>query len=167
MRASACLAVLAATNVAAHPLCFFDDRPTDYDVTLGYCDNSIAPSGACCTSEEEAALSELVDAAFAEGVVPSDACFELYKEVGRLISRALFSSRSGCVSRTPLAVRPDVCNLSVGEKWNLLNLSLFFFPSSALLLLVMRTTGPYKDHRPLQEWPPIPPRGCHVCASSS
>ncbi|CAM9199998.1 unnamed protein product [Ectocarpus sp. 12 AP-2014] len=81
MRAYACLAALAAMKVAAHPLCFIDDKPTDYDQVLTYCDNSIAMSGACCTDEEEAQVEANYNAAFAEGVVPSSECAALYKEV--------------------------------------------------------------------------------------
>ncbi|CAM9509059.1 unnamed protein product [Ectocarpus sp. 4 AP-2014] len=81
MRAYACLAALAATKVAAHPLCFIDDKPTDYDQVLTYCDNSIAMSGACCTDEEEGIVEANFNAAFAEGVVPSTTCAALYKEV--------------------------------------------------------------------------------------
>ncbi|CAN0493480.1 unnamed protein product, partial [Ectocarpus sp. 12 AP-2014] len=52
MRAFAYLAALVATRVASHPRCFFDDRPTDYDQVLTFCDNSIAAHGACCTDDE-------------------------------------------------------------------------------------------------------------------
>ncbi|CAB1106281.1 unnamed protein product [Ectocarpus sp. CCAP 1310/34] len=98
MRAYACLAALAATKVAAHPLCYFDDRPTDYDQVLTFCDNSIAMSGACCTDEEEGQVEANFDAAFAEGVVPSSECAALYKEAPtRTVLRRLSLSRAVCL----------------------------------------------------------------------
>lgn len=73
-------AVLFATSVAVvsgHPLCYFDDRPTDYTEVLTFC--PAAEEGACCNDAEEV----LVEAQFnAMGNLTGD-CIDLYTEVSR------------------------------------------------------------------------------------
>lgn len=67
----ACSPILAA----AHPLCYVDDRPTDYDQVLTFCPE--AQNGACCTDLEEAEVATLYDDA---GLLTGD-CADLYKQV--------------------------------------------------------------------------------------
>lgn len=67
--------VLAGHRVASHPLCYIDDKPTDYEQELTYCPE--AQDGACCTDIEEANVSDTVSAA---GDL-TDECYELYKKV--------------------------------------------------------------------------------------
>lgn len=131
MRAYAYLVALAtATRVASHPLCFIDDRPTDYDQTLTYCGDitDIDVSGACCTDLEEAQVEANFNAAFAEGVEPSVECAALYKEVGRPSIVILFVVVSGVSARTlPFACeqRSSDMQISVGKQ-KAIDSSLFF-----------------------------------------
>ncbi|CBJ28221.1 conserved unknown protein [Ectocarpus siliculosus] len=81
MRSFACLAALVATQVASHPLCFIDDKPTDYDQVLTFCDNSIASSGACCTDDEEAQVVVDFNAVTPVGEELTGDCPDLYKQV--------------------------------------------------------------------------------------
>lgn len=77
MRAYALLAALLAGKIAAHPLCYIDDKPTDYDQVLTFCPEPQA--GACCTDLEEA---EVVARYNAVSSVPlTGNCADLYKEV--------------------------------------------------------------------------------------
>ena len=77
MRSSLCvLAGLFAGRVASHPLCFIDDKPTDFDQVLTFCPE--AQDGACCTDIEEDNVSAAVDAV---GPISTE-CRELYKKVG-------------------------------------------------------------------------------------
>eukprot|EP00903_Cladosiphon_okamuranus_P010393 g9831.t1 len=69
--------VLNATAAVtyAHPLCYVDEKPTDYDEVLTFCPEPQA--GACCTDLEEAAVEARFDAA---GPLTGD-CEDLYKQV--------------------------------------------------------------------------------------
>lgn len=60
---------------AAHPLCFFNDRPTDFHHKLSFCPP--AQDGACCTDAEEAKVRDLYDDA---GTL-SPECGEMYMQV--------------------------------------------------------------------------------------
>lgn len=81
MRNFGFLACLVMGRVCAHPLCFFNDRPTDVDRQLEFCPP--AQDGACCTEAEESAIQEKWnDIDFGE----NDECAELYKEVGVALS---------------------------------------------------------------------------------
>lgn len=66
---------LVIGSAAGHPLCFVDDRSTDYSQVLTFC--PAAQDGACCTDEEELAVKALFDDA---GTL-SDSCADLYKQV--------------------------------------------------------------------------------------
>ncbi|CBJ28225.1 glucose sorbosone dehydrogenase [Ectocarpus siliculosus] len=82
MRAFACLAALVGIKVVtSHPLCFFDDRPTDYNEVLTFCDTSIAAYGACCTDDEEVQVMKDFSGVTPEGVELTGDCSNLYKEV--------------------------------------------------------------------------------------
>ncbi|CAN0296313.1 unnamed protein product [Ectocarpus sp. 4 AP-2014] len=82
MRAFACLAALVSTKVvSSHPLCFFDDRPTDYDEVLTFCNNSIATYGACCTDDEEAQVAADFSAVTPAAEELTGDCSDLYKQV--------------------------------------------------------------------------------------
>lgn len=59
----------------AHPLCYFDDRSTDYSEVLTFCPEQ--QSGACCNDDEEAAVEALFQAA---GTL-STSCSEYYQQV--------------------------------------------------------------------------------------
>lgn len=59
---------------AAHPLCYIDDRATDYSEVLDFCPAAIA--GACCTDEEEAAVVTRFEAV---GPLTGD-CEDLYRQ---------------------------------------------------------------------------------------
>ena len=72
----AALVAIAASKVAAHPLCYVDSRPTDVNEELTFCPEPQA--GACCTDIEEAAVEARFDAA---GPLTGD-CEDLYKQVG-------------------------------------------------------------------------------------
>lgn len=75
MRGVGVLVLLCATRVCGHPICFFDDRPTDADEVLDFC--PAAQDGACCNDLEE----EIVIARFdAVGALTGD-CADLYKQV--------------------------------------------------------------------------------------
>ena len=91
------LACLTVGRVASHPLCFVDDKPTDFDQVLTFC--PAAQDGACCTDIEEEKVSAIVSAA---GDL-SPECYDLYKQVGFLwlpsISTVLKNS-SACMSHT-------------------------------------------------------------------
>lgn len=71
------LGVMASVlyHVAAHPLCYFDNRPTDPDMTLTFC--PAQKDGACCNDVEEAAIRKIFDA---EGSL-TGSCADYYKEV--------------------------------------------------------------------------------------
>ncbi|CAM9759383.1 unnamed protein product [Scytosiphon promiscuus] len=73
MRAYVLLALLGAA--CSHPLCYVDDRPTDYDEVLTFCPEPQA--GACCTDIEEAAVEALFNDA---GPLTGD-CVDLYTQV--------------------------------------------------------------------------------------
>lgn len=77
MHRYAVLAIFLATasRVYAHPLCYVDSKPTDFDEVLTFCPE--AQSGACCTDLEEAAVEARFDAA---GPLTGD-CEDLYKQV--------------------------------------------------------------------------------------
>lgn len=66
---------LLAEGASGHPLCYFDDRSTDYNEELTFC--PAAQDGACCTDAEELAVEALFDAA---GTL-SDSCADLHKQV--------------------------------------------------------------------------------------
>lgn len=68
-----CLVAIGST--AGHPLCFVDDRSTDYDQVLTFC--PAAQDGACCTDAEELAVKAL----FEDAGTLSDFCADLYKQV--------------------------------------------------------------------------------------
>lgn len=77
MRAYVLLAALLAAKIAAHPLCFIDDKPTDYEEVLTFCPE--AQAGACCTDLEEAEVEARYDAV---STVPlTGECADLYKQV--------------------------------------------------------------------------------------
>lgn len=59
----------------AHPLCWYDSRPTDYDEVLTFCPESQA--GACCNDLEEAEILALFDSA---GTLTAE-CQAYYKQV--------------------------------------------------------------------------------------
>lgn len=59
----------------AHPLCYYDDRPTDKDMVLTFC--PAQAEGACCNAEEEAAAKALYTS---KGTLTT-ACAALYKQV--------------------------------------------------------------------------------------
>lgn len=90
MRGAGALALLCATRVSGHPLCFFDDRPTDSDQVLRFCPE--AQDGACCNDLEE----DMVEAWF-DNVGPfiTGDCKELYTEVRPVA--ALAPLHLGCV----------------------------------------------------------------------
>lgn len=73
--ASLAAALVAASTVAGHPICFIGDRAPDLARTLTYC--PAARDGACCTDVEEAEVQARVAAA---GPLSGD-CADLYKEV--------------------------------------------------------------------------------------
>lgn len=75
MRGVGVLTLLLATWVSGHPLCFFDERPTDYDEVLTFC--PAAQAGACCNDLEEAAVVARFDAV---GALTGD-CIDLYTQV--------------------------------------------------------------------------------------
>lgn len=78
MRGCALVAVFLATAVRVadgHPLCYVDERPTDYNQVLNFCPE--AQAGACCTDLEEAEVEARFDAA---GPLTGD-CEDLYKQV--------------------------------------------------------------------------------------
>lgn len=66
---------LVIGSTAGHPLCFIDDRSTDYNQVLTFC--PAAQDGACCTDAEESAVKALYEDA---GSL-SDPCADLYKQV--------------------------------------------------------------------------------------
>ncbi|CAM9165509.1 unnamed protein product [Scytosiphon promiscuus] len=77
MRLYALSAALLAKTAAAHPLCYVDAKPTDYDEVLTFCPE--AQAGACCTDLEEAEVEARYDAV---STVPlTGDCADLYKEV--------------------------------------------------------------------------------------
>ncbi|CAM9894089.1 unnamed protein product [Pylaiella littoralis] len=78
MRACTALAafLVAALKVAAHPICFIDDRPPDVERQLTFC--PAAQDGACCTELEEAEVEARYNII---GVTLSGDCAGLYKEV--------------------------------------------------------------------------------------
>lgn len=69
------IATFSALRAAAHPLCYFEDRPTDYSEVLTFCPEQ--QFGACCNDEEEAEVEALFQAA---GVL-SASCSEYYQQV--------------------------------------------------------------------------------------
>lgn len=80
------LSVLGATvlhsfwkKVAAHPLCYYEDRPTDPTQVMVFCPEQ--EEGACCTDLEEMAAINVYKAPFPEGTVPTDECAEYYRQV--------------------------------------------------------------------------------------
>lgn len=75
------LACLIVGRVASHPLCYVDDKPTDYDEVLTFCPT--AQDGACCTDLEEAQVESAVDTASAASSTGtlSDKCRDLYTQV--------------------------------------------------------------------------------------
>lgn len=73
MRGLGALTLLGALHVSSsHPLCYIDDRPTDYDEVLTFC--PAAQAGACCTDAEEAAVATRFEAV---GALTAD-CGDLY-----------------------------------------------------------------------------------------
>lgn len=59
-----------------HPLCYFDDRPTDFEEVLTFCPEP--QDGACCNDAEEA----MVEAIFEAQLPLSEECAGYYKQVG-------------------------------------------------------------------------------------
>lgn len=60
--------------IKGHPLCYFDDRPTDYDQKLSFCPKP--QDGACCNDlEEEGIVNQFLSAGL------TGKCADLYKEV--------------------------------------------------------------------------------------
>lgn len=90
VRISALGAVLAITcrwAAVAHPLCFYNDRPTDYEEELTFCPKSFQDDGACCTDAEEAKIEALYNAAAPKPLTGD--CADLYKQV-RFLKRVVF-----------------------------------------------------------------------------
>ncbi len=84
-------AFLTAQRVLAHPLCYVDNRPTDYDEVLTFCPaEDQAQQGACCTDAEEA----VVQARFEAAGTLTDDCAALYKQVRDARVRKLKNGRS-------------------------------------------------------------------------
>lgn len=80
MRApSVLLGAVLVCSVKAHPLCYYDDRPTDYDLVMTFCPEQ--QDGACCNPTEEAALQALYNSA---GIL-SSTCAKYYKQVNMCI----------------------------------------------------------------------------------
>lgn len=67
-----------AAMAHAHPLCYFDDRPTDFKEVLEFCPEQ--SEGACCNDMEEADVIATYEAA---GPL-SDECGDYYKQVRSL-----------------------------------------------------------------------------------
>lgn len=59
-----------------HPLCYFDDRPTNFEQVLTFCPEP--QDGACCNDAEEA----MVEAIFTARLPLSEKCASYYKQVG-------------------------------------------------------------------------------------
>lgn len=80
------LSVLGATvlqslwrQAVAHPLCYYEDRPTDPTQVMVFCPEQ--EEGACCTDLEEMAAINVYKVPFPEGTVPTDECAEYYRQV--------------------------------------------------------------------------------------
>lgn len=63
------------TGVGSHPLCFYNDKPTDYEQVVTFCPQPV--EGACCNDAEEAA----VEALFLSAGPLSTACADFHKQV--------------------------------------------------------------------------------------
>lgn len=101
MRTYALLAALLLSKAAAHPLCYIDAKPTDYDEILTFCPE--AQAGACCTDLEEAEVEARYDAV--STVALTGDCADLYKEV-----------RARCARRVPCVPFFVVCSFFSAEQ---------------------------------------------------
>lgn len=63
----------------AHPLCYYDDKPTDPDQDLIFC--PAQEEGACCNDLEETISIMWYQAAFPEGSTATEECKDYYKQV--------------------------------------------------------------------------------------
>lgn len=79
MRVALLLAVLSA-YAAAHPLCFFDERPTDPDEVLTFCPAQ-PQYGACCNDAEEAGVVSRYNDFVQKNGPFSSTCKQYIKEV--------------------------------------------------------------------------------------
>lgn len=83
MRAFAVLGAAVLHSVVrqanAHPLCYYDDRPTDPDQELVFCPPQPA-YGACCNEMEEIAAITLYQVVNPNGTLSSD-CAAFYRQV--------------------------------------------------------------------------------------
>lgn len=69
-----------AWQASSHPLCYYDDKPTDPEMVLSFC--PAQDDGACCNDLEEAAAESAYNLAGANPLTGD--CATLYLEV-RLI----------------------------------------------------------------------------------
>lgn len=61
----------------AHPLCYYDDKPTDPDMDLQFCPEQ--EDGACCNDLEEAAAIAVYNAAASDALTGD--CATYYRQV--------------------------------------------------------------------------------------
>lgn len=77
---------LFVREAIAHPLCYYDQRPPDPDVTMVLCPQE--PEGACCNEDEEMAAIQVYSAPFAEGgTYPTGECADYYRQVNIRVFR--------------------------------------------------------------------------------
>lgn len=110
-------AVLLSSRVflraAAHPLCYFDSRPTDPDEVLVFCPDQ--EDGACCNDVEE---DEVISLFLAAGSLLSTECSDYYKQVRAAYTILVRQVARYSSSPTDLLVLLQGFNLPQTQKQN-------------------------------------------------
>lgn len=122
----AALICILSRRTAAHPLCYYDDRPTDPDMVMIFCPPQ--EEGACCNEAEEMAAITLYNEASATTL--TDECAELYRQVSMEI---MHSSCTTCNRRSCGQVSQRFRVMGVFQQFE--NQSYNFYESECLCAL--------------------------------
>lgn len=115
----AALICIVGRPAAAHPLCYYDAKPTDPDMVMIFCPPQ--EDGACCNELEEMASITLYNEAATTTL--TDECAELYRQV---IIEIMHLRCATCNRRTCC----QVAHVSVSWMFcNSLKINPFFFAS--------------------------------------